>query len=294
LDKEICELHRRRNKDRARIVAQLAALKESEGYRSLGFPSLQGYARERLGWGAAKVKALLKLHARLPDRPLLREAFEGGEIDWSKAVLVGRASELEPGREADWLGAARELSSRELEARVGEIGGADDGEDAKEPRRASTFELTRLDEATIEAGLNALRSEGLDLDRGAALAELVRRALQGGSVGASGVRFLLDQCVDCKKTTHRTGTGDVRVRPEVAERLRCDSESHDVRVKPARVSSTVPPSVKNEIVARSKGICELPGCTVRGWLEFHHGKGRGAGHDPRGAPACASSGRTAA
>jgi len=77
-------------------VAQLAALKESGGYRSLGFPSVQAYAWKRQAWGAGKVKALLTLHGRLPIRPLLREAFASGEIDWTKAVLVGRACEADP------------------------------------------------------------------------------------------------------------------------------------------------------------------------------------------------------
>lgn len=189
----------------------------------------------------------------------MRSDLRSIPAEWSKAVLVGRASEQEPEREADWLSAAREQSSRELEAKIGEMGrGTVDAGEEKELRRACGFELSRWEEAVLEAGITALCSEGLNLDRGAALAELVQRALQGGSVGGSRVRFLLDQCVDCGKTTHATGAGDVPVKPEVAERLRCDSETHDMRVKPARVSSTIPPSVRNEVLARSKGICEGP------------------------------------
>ena len=279
LDLEIKELHRRRNKDRVLLVTRLAALKEARGYLSLGFPSVQAYAKSRLGWGAGKVRALLSLSTRLPQRPLLREAFEAGELDWTKAVLACRATEHEPEREAEreaeWLRAAGELSSRQLEAKVAEASGVSE----EERRSPWTFELNALERATIEAGLTALRSEGLGLELGAALAELVRRSLQGGSAGSSRVRFLLDQCTDCGKTTHPTADGDVSVSSAVADRLRCDSETHDVRVKPARVSSTIPPSVKNAVLARSKGICEFPGCGLRAWLEVHHGRGRGKGHD---------------
>ena len=123
LDCEIKDLHRRRNKDRVLLVARLAALKEARGYLSLGFPSVQAYAKSRLGWGAGKVKALLSLTTRLPQRPLLREAFEAGELDWTKAVLACRAAEHAPEREAEWLRAAGELSSRQLEAKVAEASG---------------------------------------------------------------------------------------------------------------------------------------------------------------------------
>jgi hypothetical protein len=207
------------------------------------------------------------------EQPLIRSAFEAGEVDWSKAVLASRAAKQEPGREADWLRDAQELSSRELEAKVcGRTGG--------EPRQGRWLNLTAEDEGVVDEGLRALRTEGLDLEPGAALTELIRRALQGGSVGSSSYRFLLSRCPDCERTTHSTGSEELPVSPEVADRLLCDAEVQDTRREPARVTSTIPPTVKNQILARSKGCCEFPGCTHRGHLEFHHGCGRGGGHDP--------------
>jgi len=273
LDREIRGLHRRRNGDLARLTERLAQLRESLGYLSLGFASVQDYAKARLGWGAGKVKALLELHGRLPRQPLLAEAFGAGEVDWSKAVLASRAVSREPEREADWLKAAQTLSSRELEARVC-------GETGEKPRRGRWLELSVEDEISLEEGLRALRTEGLELAPGAAVAELIRRALGGGSTGSTSYRFLLSECVSCKRTTHPAGRGDAFLDPALASRLRCDAEIQDTRQRPSRVSSTIPPSVKNQIQARSKGCCEFPGCTHRGYLEFHHGLGRGRGHDP--------------
>jgi hypothetical protein len=273
LDEEIRSLHRKRNEDLARIARRLAELHHSRGFLSLGFASVQAYAKERLSWGAAKVKALLELQARLGEQPLIGSAFEAGEVDWSKAVLASRAAKQEPEREADWLRDAQELSSRELEAKVC-------GRTGSEPRQGRWFGLTAEDEGVVDEGLRALRTEGLDLEPGAALAELIRRALQGGSAGSSSYRFLLSRCPDCERTTHSTGSEELPVPPEVADRLLCDAEVQDTRREPARVTSTVPPSVKNQILARSKGCCEFPGCTHRGHLEFHHGRGRGGGHDP--------------
>ena len=273
LDEELCAFERGRKESLAQMTDRLARMKESRGYLSLGFGSVQAYAWERFEWGASKVKPLLELHGRLPQQPLLREAFEAGQVDWTKAVQASRAIEREPEREAYWLKAAQELKSRALEVKVA-------GKTGAEVRRGRWIKLTELEEAVFDAGQTALRSEGLDLEAGAALAELTTRALQGGSVGNSKVRFLLDHCTGCGKTTHPTPEGDVPVEVAVAARLSRGAEFHDVRKKPARVSKTIPPSVQNEILARSKGICEAPGCTDRVWLDSHHAKGRGRGHDP--------------
>jgi hypothetical protein len=273
LDAEICGLHRRRNQNLARITARLAALRESLGYLSLGFASVQAYAKARVDWGSGKVKSLLELHGRLPRQPLLAAAFEAGEVDWSKAVLASRAVDKEPEREAYWLKAAQTLTSRALEAKVC-------GKTGETLRRGRWVELCAEDEAFVAEGLRALRAEGLELAPGAALAELIRRALQGGSAGSSRYRFLLSRCVDCERTTQFTGEEEVPISPAIADRLLCDAEVQDTRKKPARVSRTIPPSVKNEVQARSKGCCEAPGCAVRDHLEFHHLVGRGRGHDP--------------
>ncbi len=273
LDAEICGLHRRRNQDLARITARLAALRESLGYLSLGFASVQAYAKARVDWGSGKVKSLLELHGRLPRQPLLAAAFEAGEVDWSKAVLASRAVDKEPEREAYWLKAAQTLTNRALEAKVC-------GRTGEEPRRGRWVEMSAAEEAFVAEGVRALRSEGLDLSLGAALAELTRRALQGGSAGSSRYRFLLSRCVDCDRTTHFTGEEEVPIPPALADPLLCDAEVQDTRKKPARVSRTIPPSVKNEVEARSKGCCEAPGCAIRDHLEFHHLLGRGRGHDP--------------
>jgi hypothetical protein len=125
LDAELCALERGRKESLAQMLTRLALMKESRAYLSLGFSSVQAYAWERFEWGAGKVKSLLELHGRLPRQPLLREAFEAGQVDWTKAVLASRAIEQEPEREAEWVKATQELSSRKLEAKVAGKTGAE-------------------------------------------------------------------------------------------------------------------------------------------------------------------------
>ena len=273
LDAEIRRLHRRRNVDQARIARRLAELHHSRGYLSLGFASVKAYAWDRIGWGAAKVKSLLELHGRLGEQPRIRAAFEAGEVDWSKAVLASRAARREPEREAELLQDAQRLSSRAFEAKLR-------GKTGERPRRRRAFDLEELEDAALEEGFRALRSEGLFLEPGAALAELVRRALRGGRVGSSSYRVLLGRCPDCERTVHYSGREELPVPASVAERLLCDAEVQDTCSEPARVTQTIPPSVKNAVLARSRGCCEFPRCTNRGYLDFHHMRGRGRGHDP--------------
>jgi hypothetical protein len=272
LDDEIRGLHRQRNRGLARILDRLVELHETRGYLALGFAGVKAYARDRLGWGAAKTKSLLQLADRLRGLPLLRNAFETGELDWTKAVLASRAARREPTEERRWLDAALSLDSRALEAKVADRTG-------EEPRKGRWLSFTPEQEAVLEEGLRALRSEGLDLDLEAGLAEVMRRMLQGGTAGTSRFRVLLVHCPDCRRTEHQAGRERLALRPEAAERVLCDAEVHDTRRKPARVSASIPPSVRNEVQARSGGCCEVPGCRNRAYLEFHHGHGRRAGHD---------------
>ena len=149
----------------------------------------------------------------MPKQPLLREAFEAGQVDWTKAVLASRAIEQEPEREAYWLNAAQELNSRKLEAKVA-------GKTGAEVRRGRWIKMTEWEEAVYEAGLTALSSEGLDLEQGAAL---VPKAATGGR-GVSGEHTIPDDGVGALDQHAATGAGR-RVPEPVGDR---ETLEHDI------------------------------------------------------------------
>ncbi len=267
-DQEVKALKQRQNRDLARIVYLLAKLEEERAYLELGFGCLYDYAFDRLSWGYSKVRDLTALARRLPRMPLLRAAFEAGELDWTKAVVAGRRIDKAPHEEAHWVEQARRKNARQLEQQASE------GED---PHRRWSFDLSLEDEAWLREGFRALQSEGLKLPPGAAVAELIRRALRGGQAGSKVHRVLLDFSLESGVTTIPSAVGDVVVSEAEAARILCDAEVQDPS---GRVKRTTPTRVKNKIRRRSKGRCEVPGCRNRAHLEFHHNRGWRRGHDP--------------
>lgn len=268
LDAQIRALHERRNQDEARLAELLVEMARSRGYLALGFSSLEAYAYERLGWGWAKVRDMLKLMERLPGMPATETEFKEGRLPWTKAVVVARAVEEAPGEEARWLEEAQLKSASELQRALA----AERGEPL---RRRVMLELAEEDYALIQDGWRALRREGLKLDRGAATAELVRRALVGGG-GSSAFRVVLSHDPETGETRQATRDGEVLLAPEHAARVTCDAELQNPSGK---VTRAIPTRVRNKVLARSGDKCEIPGCGHRVGLEVHHLRGWRRGHD---------------
>ncbi len=268
LDSQIRALHQRRNEDQARLAQLLLELARSRGYLALGFSSLENYAYTRLSWGWTKVRDLLKLMERLPEMPATREEFMAGRLPWTKAVVVARAVEEAPEEEDRWLAEAQLRSAAELQRLLA----AERGEPV---RRRVTLELDEEQFALLQEGWRALQSEGLELDRGAATAELVRRALVGGGGGNSAFRILLSHDLESGETRQATRDGAVLLSPEQAGRVACDAE---LQVPSGKVTRTIPTHVRNKVRARSQDRCEVPGCGNRVGLEIHHLRGWKRGH----------------
>ncbi len=270
LDTQIRALHERRNKDQAQLALRLAELARTRGYLALGFASLADYAYERLSWGRPKVRDLTKLVERLPHLPATRAEFMAGRLEWTKAVVVARATEQAPNEEARWLAEAQRSSVRELERKLAE-------ERGEQPRHRVVLEVDDEGFALLQEGWRALRSEGHQLERGAATVELFRRALLGGSAGKPAFRILLCHDVESGETRLATGVGEVALAPEQADRLLCDAELQGPSGSPKR---TIPRRVRDAVRARSQDRCEVPGCQHRTGLELHHLRGWRQGHEP--------------
>ena len=273
LDEEIRELHRQRNASQAQIAERLARLQETRAYLSLGCSSVRDYARKAIGWRAGKVKALLKLLERLPDQAVIGAAFRAGELDWTKAVLVSRAAARHPEREPELVDDARRLTNRELETKLA-------GETGEPARSGFWLEATDEQRALLEEWLRALRSEGRrGLTMSDALVELVQRRLEGGAAGSCKFRVLLERCPDCGEAGLVTASARLPLARERAEELARGAEVYDASQRGARGDTQkIPKAVQDEVRARAGDVCELPGCTIRDDLHFHHLRGRGGGH----------------
>lgn len=86
------------------------------GFKRLGFPTFESYAREALGrtgrW-AADVRGLAK---RLGSLPLIRAEVRAGRMSLSMAELVVRVAT--PDDEAEWVARARAMNVRQMRAEL--------------------------------------------------------------------------------------------------------------------------------------------------------------------------------
>jgi hypothetical protein len=130
----------------------LAAISEGSRLVSLGFSSLQDYAREILDVKERRAQAMAHLSRELRRRPLLRAAVVAGEVRIRHAetvlpVAIGDA-------EGSWVERARTETVRALEAavRAVRVGGEPDDEWTRLRVRLSEEERAEVDEALAIAG----------------------------------------------------------------------------------------------------------------------------------------------
>ncbi len=79
--------------------------------------------------------------------------------------------------------------------------------------------------------------------------------------------------------TVQTNTGERELSRSESERMRCDAA---VCEHGGRNTTTIPPRVRREVLARDKHRCQAPGCGRTRFLEVHHivSRQQGGGNDP--------------
>jgi hypothetical protein len=258
-----------RRRNYALDAFDLAECKRLELFRHLGYSSITAYAHAVNGFGSSKTSDLIRIAEAAERLPKTKKAFLAGKLEWCAArEIVKKAT---PENEAEWLEKSDRLTVQELKAEVEE----------KDPVYRRLLELSSEELAWVEAVADGIRREGGPFALGKAIAEACRRILEGdmGSLGGPGYRIVIYRCGDCGEAIRETSEGPVSLSPEDVELAYCDAELLDVRNGPQRISRTVPPKIKNYVMARDKGRCVVPGCRNRA-IHFHHEDGRQNGHDP--------------
>jgi hypothetical protein len=85
-------------------------------YHDLGFPSLEIYAAESLGFSRNRACQFIRLSGDLERLPRLREAVAQGQLGWTKAQQVARVAT--PASEKAWVDRASQVGRRELATEV--------------------------------------------------------------------------------------------------------------------------------------------------------------------------------
>ena len=107
------------------IAYWLFEIEERSLHKERGFSSIGDYAMELIGIKPRKAQYLVFIASRLEKLPLIREAFDSGELSWTKAREITGVATAET--EAEWLDKARALSNRDLEREARRHAGQDSG-----------------------------------------------------------------------------------------------------------------------------------------------------------------------
>lgn len=270
--------------DRARQSAVLwfADIMRRGLYRDLGHATINLYAREELGFSKSRTRDFIRLAGQLDRLPAVRQALTAGEIGYTKArEIVAVAT---PGTQDHWLKAARG-TRRELVREVKKVKRAarvDPGQGELMPAGPTVvapkelpvrfhLDLTPEQEARRAALVERLHKlRGVPADRAElmldALAALVE-AKENPKRGPRGPHVQIHVHENDGRMTVQTRSGEKQLGRAESERLRCDAA---VCRRGGRNTTTIPPRVRREVMARDRHRCRTPGCGRTNFLEVHH------------------------
>ncbi len=259
-------------------------------YRALGYSSMQQYARIELGFSETRISDFMRLARKLDALPAVKAALP--EIGYSKAREIVEVAT--PRTEHTWLEAAQTSTRAELRTRVKRAKArkpaaalfAVEHAPVEVPVRISV-EFTPEQHARWEALWEQARKTGVAGDRAEVLLEALRTLTSSRSAATGNtenfrrrksdppVRIHIHKCPDCAKVEangRELGRAD-------AARVQCDATVHE---SGKRSTSTIPPRIRREVLARDRHRCQSPGCGRRHFLEIHHKRprARGGTHEP--------------
>lgn len=107
---------KRHHLEERNIAYWLAEIDERGLHRERGFSSIGDYALELIGIKPRKAHYLVFIASRLQKLPQIREAFDSGELSWTKAREITSVATAET--EGEWLDKAQRLTNRDLERAV--------------------------------------------------------------------------------------------------------------------------------------------------------------------------------
>jgi len=270
-------------------------------FRDLGHSSINQYAIQELGFSKSRADDFIRLARQLDKLPAVREAVANRELGYTKAREI--VSVATPETQDSWLEAAKgtrkelvqEVKKAKRAARVdpgqGEM--LPSAPPVVGPRELPVrfqMELTPEQEARRSAlverlhklgGVPADRAE-LMLEGLAALVETKelqsQKCPRGHLSSRPPVQIHVHEDAESGRMTVQTDAGERELSRAETERMRCDAA---VCEHGGRNTTTIPPRLRREVLARDKYRCRAPGCGRTRFLEVHHIKPRRQGGSNR-------------
>jgi hypothetical protein len=229
-------------------------------YRSLGFRSLDGYVRERLGISLRKVWALVKVERSIRRATPFAEAYEQGRLSWVRALAL--LPVVDRSTAPDWIVRANAVTVRRLTDEVNWVLDRRDrqgGEASLAPPPLDCQLVSPVTERPVQIGARG--------EAGGPWARNVtgRAALEvsDGEIrftGPASVVALFRDALDCCATA---GEPRWSALERLLTRVIADWEAE--------------PSHRDPVFARDGWRCTVPACSSRRNLHDHHVQFRSRG-----------------
>ncbi len=257
-------------------------------FRGLGHSSINQYAVQELGFSKSRTDDFVRLARQLDNLPAVREAVANGDLGYTKAREI--VSVATPETQDTWLKAAKgtrkelihEVKKAKRAARVDPAQGdlLPSSPPVVAPRELPVrfqMDLTPEQEARRAALVERLHKlGGVPNDRAELMLEALAALLETNELrGKKCPRGHLDGQPPVQihvhesegKMTVQTNAGQRDLSRAESERMRCDAA---VCKHGGRNTTTIPPRVRREVLARDKHRCQAPGCRRTRFLEVHH------------------------
>ena len=246
-------------------------------YRDLGHSSINQYAIQELDFSTSKAGDFIRLANKLDNLPVVREAVASGELGYTKAREI--VSVATPETQDAWLKAAKgtrkdlihEVKKAKRAAKVdpgqGEL--LPSSPTVVAPRELPVrfqLDLTPEQEARRSALVERLHKlGGIPVDRGelmleglAALIEIKESELtpRGVVQNRPPVQIHVHEAAETGRMSVQTDSGERELSRAESDRMRCDAA---VCEHGGRNTTTIPPRVRREVLARDQHRCQAPG-----------------------------------
>jgi len=285
------------------IAHDLAEMRQSQGYRELGYAGLVEYAEAEFGFLPGKTQQLALVGGRLERLPRLDAALATGALGWSAVRIVAQMATEET--EAAWLEAASGHTCRELEELVARCvpgdappaaAGEEDPEWVSHAWATIRFEMHHYD--LLMRSLQRLRQRYGDpeLSMSQLLLDLAERELargedeplavpRGENASRENYRIIEHRCPSCERAWLETGGHRQELTRATRAMVECDAEvvvGDPESPSAGHLSRTIPPATRRAVLIRDGGRCQVPGCRNRRHLDLHHVEpfADGGGHEP--------------
>jgi len=259
-------------------------------YRDFGHSSINQYAIQELGFSKSRTDDFIRLARQLINLPAVREAVASGELGYTKAREI--VSVATPETQDTWLKAAKgtrkelilEVNKAKLAAKVDPTQGVlmPSSPPVVAPRELPVrfqVDLTPEQEARRSAIVERLHKlGGVPHDRAELMLEALAALLEtkelqsqkcprGHLTSRPPVQIHVHENTATGRMTVQTDTGERELSRAESKRMRCDAA---VCEHGGRNTTTIPPRVRREVLARDKHRCRAPGCGRTRFLEVHH------------------------